>query len=161
MSAPLNHTMLALTFEQYPDGYETEKVPRHITVLPWFTGDEHNTTQIISEACGQTGPIEVLPGKLGQVGSEGYWKAARFLESSALRLFHKRLFSELVKEGIAFSHPQWLGDNYAPHIRVKPGDSDFYPEGYTFSSLAMVRNGRGIIDGAARKTITNIPLGNR
>ena len=160
MAAPLDHTMLGLTFERYPDGAEFPKVPPHITVLPWFTGRKGVVDYIVRTTCEQTSPFGVYLGEPGQVGAPGYEKDARFVQSTELLKFHKQLFYRLRDEGVQFSHQGWLGDGYNPHFRAGAEEA-FMADGDTriFSHLAVIQNLRTGVAEEGTKSITTIELG--
>lgn len=159
MSAPLNQTMLALTLERHPSGLQVDKVPPHITVLPWFAMQGPDVEYVINSSCEQTDPFMVYPKELGEVGSNGHVKKALFLESPELQKFHKRLFLRLSDVDVTFPYPEWLGDNYNPHIRVKSEQKEIPETGISFSSLSIIRNARLARDGIAKKTITHRKFG--
>lgn len=130
MSAPLNHTMLAITFEDMPLGHESLKVPEHITVLPWFDISEERDAHLaaLGDVISNTAPLRIAPGETTVFGAEGHEKKVTRVLAPGLKMLHKHLLQLLIDNEVGFSHPQWLGELYDPHYRsgyiaaVAPGE---------------------------------------
>lgn len=110
--------MLALTTEGYLNGKRFEKVPEHVTVLPWADLGEcrGDFLRAARSICIASQVITLEPGEVVTLGLPGFEKQAQTVASDALQRLHRRLFSPAVELGLEFSNPEWLGDNYSPHI---------------------------------------------
>ncbi len=118
MSAPLGHTMLALTTERHLVGKRYNKVPPHVSLLPWMSilnvrGDFINAAR---EICADTDELVLVPGESTTVGAPGFEKPALAIVCEQIVALHTRLFETAVEMGIVFSHPEYLGDSYMPHL---------------------------------------------
>jgi len=140
MAAPLNHTTLALTPHRYPDGYESPKVPAHITVIPWFKSSilerpgVQDRMDIIMECAGV---LSLQADELIEVGNS---LPARRIRGGGLNWLHSTLYGELLSAGAKFSDPQWLGKNYTPHITMKPEDDIAKAVDMHFDEIAYIHN---------------------
>lgn len=118
MSAPLRHTMLALTVEPHPIGKRYAKVPSHVSVLPWMdlVDKRSEFMSMTREACAATEELELVPAGDMVVGAEGYEKPAQAIDCPELIKLHQHLFTGAVELGVEFCWPEWLGDGYNPHL---------------------------------------------
>lgn len=117
MPAPLNHTMVIAPVNKLEVGEHYEKVPPHITVLPWmdFRGEEPLFIERAAEICSNAARLAInLTGTI-KVGPNNDI-VAQSVSSTGLRLVHLELLELAEDLGIQFQNPEWLGDGYQPHI---------------------------------------------
>ncbi|HEU5005017.1 MAG TPA: 2'-5' RNA ligase family protein [Candidatus Saccharimonadales bacterium] len=158
MSAPLEHTLVAVTFERYFSGETFDKVPPHITILPWF--DARGRMCVIDEVVKETEPFSIVRDGPMTVGGQGHEKKAVSVKSPALIKLHEELFKRLVENGVEFSHPLWLGSQYTPHYRKLEDRDPFdeHPE-MVINEIAIFDNiaVRGLSKG--KKIVTYLRMG--
>jgi len=143
--------MLAIPTESYLCGKRFDKVPDHISVLPWFdlTDIRGDFMRHAAQICTEQDSFEVYPGEDMIVGGTGFEKPAQQLISPELKQLHGILFQTAVDLGIVFSHPEWLGASYTPHLTRA-----HIPGAMAVSHLTVIDNHQ--VDGRDRgvKTIT-------
>lgn len=159
MSAPLRHTTLVLTQEPRIVGKRSEKVPPHVTVLPWMdlSGIRPDFMTTARRLCAEAGRLVLRPAGDIIVGGEGHEKPAQAIDCPELVELHKQLFASAVDLGIEFSHPMYLGDGYNPHLTGGTTEVDLH-----ITRLTVIDNHE--IEGRERgmKTVTeSIVLGDR
>ena len=137
MSAPLKHTMLAITTERHLIGKRFDKVPPHISVLPWMSilnvrGDFIRSAR---EICAETDEFVLTPGAPITVGAAGYEKPAQTIHSEPVQVLHQKLFKVASELGIKFSHPEYLGDEYMAHLTRHE-----IPSAHAASRLTVIDN---------------------
>lgn len=140
MAAPHNKTLVAITFERYPHDVEYEKVPPHITVMPWFDASSTGVKRELSSTIADSAPFSISRAEPIVVGGEEHKKRAISVYSQTLVRLHREMFIRLVAAGAEFSHPEWLGNNYLPHYREQDPDPFENISTITVSELAIVTN---------------------
>lgn len=126
MAAPLEHTLLAVTFERHPASSWHDKVPPHITLMPWFDGRSKGVMEEIETIIEQTAPLRFRKGRTVILGGVGHEKLAVQVESESFRRLHRQLFDSLINMGVGLPDSQWLGGNFMPHYRLRDGYEPFY-----------------------------------
>lgn len=157
MPAPLKHTTFVLTQEPRIVGKRSEKVPPHVTVLPWMDLAEVRLdfTTVTRRLCAETGALVLRPADEIIVGGEGFEKSAQAIDCPRLVELHKKLFASAVDLGITFSHPMYLGEGYNPHLTGGTTEADLH-----IARLTVIDNHK--VEGRERgmKTVTeSIVLG--
>lgn len=128
MPAPLEYTMVIAAVDLPALGVEYEKVPPHITVLPWMdiSRVEDEFMSGATAICENSAILAINPFKEILVGPASDIPAQQ-VKSDGLILVHHELFDLAEDLGVRFQNPEWLGEGYNPHLT----------EGYLSSSLVV------------------------
>ncbi len=134
MAAPLHQSMIVATFESLPLGYRSNKVPLHVTLLPWADYRLNDVEQVervieVSEIVGGTPFCELIAEDRIVVGAPGFEKRARRVLSPDFSRLHSRLYEYFSGVGIVLPNPEWLGDGYDSHYRLKEGQDPLQETG--------------------------------
>lgn len=165
MAAPLHQSMFAATFESLSLGYRSNKVPPHVTLLPWADyglGDANQIGRVIevSEIIGGTPYCELIAGDHIVVGAPGFEKRARRVLSPDFRRLHSRLYHYFSGVGIVLPNPEWLGDGYDPHCRLKDGNDPFQGTGRrVIKEIVVINNVPRVDDPTQGEKVVSVVFG--
>jgi len=128
--------ILVAFLEEFEPGYEFERWPHHVTILPWFKADKEALSSIEQIASGHL-PITVELGKTAMFGARNDI-LVRLVESDPLQKFHRALLSGR-KGLLGLINSSYSGDNFRPHVTLQ-GQNDPESRTITIKRLALVKH---------------------
>ena len=111
----------AIEINPVEEGRMYTRMPLHCTIMHWFytasTPDElalaakeafkgHVPVGLVSKAAEQYGPNRDIP-------------VHSIVQSVELMSLHRRLYRALNKLGVRYTHPEYVGSGYLPHVATR------------------------------------------
>lgn len=126
--------MLVAFLDEYEVGYEFERWPHHITILPWFKANRQ-ALEALAVIC-----LEHLPivAEVGEASWFGFNQdiAVNLVDSESLISFHRALLNRPGVLGLKDS--RHTGPDYRPHITLQGQNDPQTGQELTISSIYLI-----------------------
>ena len=128
--------ILVVFLRDLPKGYEFERWPHHITLLPWFKADRE-ALESLADLAGQYLPMTVEMTKTANFGVRDDI-LVRLVESDALVSLHKKMLSN--RDGIlGLANGRYVGEEFKPHVTLQ-GKNDPEPGSIAINRISLIKH---------------------
>lgn len=126
------------------DRFESEPLPRHVTVLQWFTLEQPKAfVNALQNYAVTVSPFEVKGGEDALFGPDNDVLVRRIRTVGKLASVHSRIVELVDQFGGSLKHPEWAGEGCHPHVSYVKGLALEDDEAVTLKNLELISREQG------------------
>lgn len=115
----------AIEINPVEEGRTYTRIPLHCTIMHWFytTLTPEELAAVATEAIEGQGPVELVSQVAELYGPNQDIPVHSIVPNSELLALHRSLYEVLSSMGVEYTHPEYVGSGYLPHVAERDGSS--------------------------------------
>lgn len=113
----------AIEIDPVEEGRVYTRMPLHCTIMHWFytVSTPEELASAAKEAIEGHGPVELISKAVELYGPNRNIPVHPIIPSAELLSLHRCLYEPLSRLGVEYTHPEYVGGGYLPHVAKRDG----------------------------------------
>lgn len=115
----------AIEIDPVEEGRIYNRMPLHCTIIHWFyvASTPEELASAAKEAIEGHGPVELISEAAELYGPNRDIPVHSIVPNAELLSLHRSLYEVLSSMGVEYTHPEYVGSGYLPHVAERDGSS--------------------------------------
>ncbi|HUC96330.1 MAG TPA: 2'-5' RNA ligase family protein [Candidatus Saccharimonadales bacterium] len=138
-------------------GEVSKHTPQHITLIPPFAAGRSDVVNVASETASEFSPFRIETGEKETFGPKRDISVILIKPSEILTAIHVSLLKKLNDRDIVINLDEFIGENYTPHIAIKPSQPDLEgAQPILFDHIAVIQKNKNIKTVIAKNALRGV-----